>query len=192
MAPVSLSVPRPFVRPQADRYLAMWPRHRPPADTGRSAGGGDGAGHRRARCSAAPPPPRAARPGPAPIGPRRDPGGCVVGEPAEELDRGPVLGGVVGGSDLQAHGRGERPRLRAVDHDLDEPEPSRVGREPTHPRCARSSHFGPRERCRGNGSEPLVRSGEHWEHEFPECSPRLGGDPKTASDLRSYGGRYWV
>ena len=35
---------------------------------------------------------------------------------------GPVLGLVVGGSDLRVHGRDQRPGLRAVDHDLDEPQ----------------------------------------------------------------------
>ena len=54
--------------------------------------------------------------------PRPDPGGGVLGEPADDLDRGPVLGGVVGGGDLRVQRRGQRPGLRTVDHDLDEPQ----------------------------------------------------------------------
>ena len=53
---------------------------------------------------------------------RPDPGGGVLGEPADDLGRGPVLGGVVGGGDLRVQRRGQRPGLRTVDHDLDEPQ----------------------------------------------------------------------
>jgi len=40
--------------------------------------------------------------------PRPDPGGGVIGEPADDLDRGPVLGGVVGGGNFRVQGRDER------------------------------------------------------------------------------------
>ena len=59
---------------------------------------------------------------------RPDPGGGVLGQPADDLGRGPVLRGVVRRRDLGVQRRGQRPGLRPVDHDLDEPQPVRVGR----------------------------------------------------------------
>ena len=61
---------------------------------------------------------------------RPDPGGGVLGQPADDLDRGPVLGGVVGGGDLRVQRGGQRPGLRTVDHDLDEPQALLVGTQP--------------------------------------------------------------
>ena len=55
-----------------------------------------------------------------PAGP--DPGGGVLGEPADDLTGCLVLGLVVGSRDLRVDGRDQRPRLRAVDHDLHEPQ----------------------------------------------------------------------
>src|SRR3712207_6913324 len=43
--------------------------------------------------------------------------GGVLREPADELDRGAVLGGVVGGGDVRVQGGGQRPGLRPVDED---------------------------------------------------------------------------
>ena len=50
------------------------------------------------------------------------PGGRVLGQPPDDLDRGPLLGGVEGVRDLRVQGRGQGPGLRAVDDDLDEPQ----------------------------------------------------------------------
>ena len=62
--------------------------------------------------------------------PRPDPGGGVLGEPADDLDRGPLLGGVVRRGDLRVQRRGQGPGLRAVHDDLDEPQPALVGAQP--------------------------------------------------------------
>ena len=61
---------------------------------------------------------------------RADPGSRVPGEPADDLDRGAVLRGVVGGGDVQVHRGGQRPGLGAVDHDFDEPHRTLVGSQP--------------------------------------------------------------
>jgi hypothetical protein len=62
--------------------------------------------------------------------PRTDPGGRVLGQPADHLRRGPVLRPVVGGRDVRVQRRGQRPRLRTVHHHLDEPHPLSVGPQP--------------------------------------------------------------
>jgi hypothetical protein len=59
--------------------------------------------------------------------PRPDPGGGVVGEPADDLGRGLVLGCVVGGGDLGVQGRGQGPGLGALDDDLYEPQRAVIG-----------------------------------------------------------------
>jgi hypothetical protein len=59
-----------------------------------------------------------------------DAGGGVLGEPADDLGRGPVLSGVVGGRDLGMQGGRQRPGLRAVDDHLDEPQSPCVGAQP--------------------------------------------------------------
>ena len=61
---------------------------------------------------------------------RADPRGGVLGQPADDLDRGPVLGGVLRRGDLWVHGGGQGPGLRAVDRDLDEPQPVLIGAQP--------------------------------------------------------------
>ena len=61
---------------------------------------------------------------------RTDPGGGVPGEPADDLDRGAVLGGVVIGGDVRVHRGGQGPGLRPVDHHLDEPHGALVGAQP--------------------------------------------------------------
>jgi hypothetical protein len=43
--------------------------------------------------------------------PRPDPGGGVLGQPADDLDRGPVLGRVV--RPLRSEGAGSRPKTRS-------------------------------------------------------------------------------
>ena len=63
--------------------------------------------------------------------PRPDPGRRVLGDPADDLGGGPVLGRVQRGRDLRVQGRGQRPGLRAVDDDLDEPQRVRVVADPT-------------------------------------------------------------
>ena len=62
---------------------------------------------------------------------RPDPGGRVLGDPADDLGGGLVLGVVQRGRDLRMQGRGQRPGLRAVDGDLDEPQRVRVLADPT-------------------------------------------------------------
>jgi len=62
---------------------------------------------------------------------RPDPGGRVLREPADDLGRCLVLSLVVRGGDLRVQGRGERPGLRTVDHDLDEPQPALIRAEST-------------------------------------------------------------
>ena len=62
--------------------------------------------------------------------PRPDPSGRVLSEPAVDLSRGLVLGGVVRRGDLRVQRRGERPGLRTVDHDLDEPQALLVATQP--------------------------------------------------------------
>ena len=57
---------------------------------------------------------------------RPDPGRGVLGEPADDFLRGAVLGRVVGRGDLRVQRRDQRPGLRSVDHDLDEPQTARV------------------------------------------------------------------
>jgi hypothetical protein len=61
---------------------------------------------------------------------RADPGGGVPGEPADDLDRGAVLGGVVGGGDVRVHRGGQGPGLGTGDHHLDEPHRPLVGAQP--------------------------------------------------------------
>ena len=61
---------------------------------------------------------------------RADPGGGVPGEPADDLHRGTVLGGVIGGGNVFVQHGGQRPGLRAVDHNLDEPHRPLVGAQP--------------------------------------------------------------
>jgi hypothetical protein len=53
---------------------------------------------------------------------RPDPGGGVRCEPTDDLFGRCHLGGVVGGGDLGIQRRRQRPRLRAVDRDFDEPD----------------------------------------------------------------------
>ena len=62
---------------------------------------------------------------------RTDPGGGVLGQPADDLGRRLVLGGVVRGGDLRVQCGGQRPGLRTVDYDLDESQPPLVPAEPT-------------------------------------------------------------
>src|SRR5680860_806958 len=64
------------------------------------------------------------------MAPRPDPGGRVLGEPADDLLGGSVLGAVVGGRDLGVKRGGQRPRLWSVDHHLHEPDRSSVGAHP--------------------------------------------------------------
>ena len=58
--------------------------------------------------------------------PRTDPCRRVLRDPADDLLSRPLLRRVVGLSDLGMQGGGQRPRLRAVHRDLDEPNPLRV------------------------------------------------------------------
>jgi len=57
---------------------------------------------------------------------RPDPCGGVLGQPTDDLDRGPVLGRVVRRRDLRVQRRRQRPRLRTVHHHLDEPQTMRI------------------------------------------------------------------
>jgi hypothetical protein len=61
---------------------------------------------------------------------RPDPGGRVPRQPADDLRCGAVLRRVVGGGDFRVHRGRQRPGLRAVDHDLDEPHRPIVGAQP--------------------------------------------------------------
>jgi hypothetical protein len=61
---------------------------------------------------------------------RPNPGGGVPRQPADDLDRGAVLRGVVGGGDVRVHRGGQGPGLGAVDHHLDEPHGALVGTQP--------------------------------------------------------------
>lgn len=54
----------------------------------------------------------------------------MTDQPANDLCGGAVLGGVVRG-DLRRQRRGQRPGLRAIDHDLGEPHRVRVGSQPS-------------------------------------------------------------
>ena len=62
--------------------------------------------------------------------PGPDARGGVLGEPPDDLGRSTVLGCVVGGGDLRVQRRRQRPGLRTVHHDLDEPQPPLVRAEP--------------------------------------------------------------
>jgi hypothetical protein len=62
---------------------------------------------------------------------RADPGGGLLREPADDLDGGAVLRGVVGGADVRVQGGGQRPGLRPVDDHLDEPHRPVIGAQPT-------------------------------------------------------------
>lgn len=66
---------------------------------------------------------------------RPDPGGGVLAEPADDLGGSPVLRRVVRRGDLRVQRRRQRPRLRAVDHHLDEPYGPVIGPQPA-PRLA--------------------------------------------------------
>ena len=106
--------------------------------------------------------------------PRPDPGGGVLGEPADDLGRGPVLGGVVGGGDLRVQCRGQRPGLRPVDHHLDEPQPAR----------RRSAAAPSARRSRRRSRPPTART--------PGPSrdrPRSRGDPSSRGVPRRTGGQ---
>ena len=61
---------------------------------------------------------------------RTDPGGRVLGEPADDLRRGAVLRRLIGRRDIGMQLRRERPRLRPVHRHLDEPHRPRVGAQP--------------------------------------------------------------
>lgn len=63
--------------------------------------------------------------------PRSDAGGGVLGDPADDLGGGFVLSPVQRGRDLRMQGSRQRPGLRAVDGDLDEPQCVRVRADPT-------------------------------------------------------------
>jgi len=65
------------------------------------------------------------------LAPRPDPGGGVIGEPADDLGRGAILGRVVGSGDLRVQRRGQRPGLRTVDHHLNKPQAMRVRSQAT-------------------------------------------------------------
>ncbi len=62
--------------------------------------------------------------------PRPHPGRRMLGEPAHDLGRGPVLGHVVGRRDLRIQHRGQRPGLRTVHRHLDEPHRLLIAAEP--------------------------------------------------------------
>ena len=64
------------------------------------------------------------------MAPRPHPRGRVLGQPADHLLGGPILGAVVGGRDLGVKRGGQRPRLWSVDHHLHEPHRSSVGAHP--------------------------------------------------------------
>ena len=61
---------------------------------------------------------------------RPDPGGGVLGQPADDLLGRAVLRAVMSRRDLRMQDRGQRPRLRAVDHDLHKPHRSSVCAHP--------------------------------------------------------------
>lgn len=63
--------------------------------------------------------------------PRPYPGGRVLREPGDDLGGRLALGFVQRGRDLRVQGRDQRPGLRAVDGDLDEPQRVRVIPDPT-------------------------------------------------------------
>ena len=71
-----------------------------------------------------------------------NPGRGVVGEPADDLRRRLVLGGVVSGSDLRVQGGGQRPGLGSVDDNLDEPQPLLVPAKSTLRRTGRDVEAG--------------------------------------------------
>lgn len=58
--------------------------------------------------------------------PRPDASGGVLADPSDDLLRGLVLGGVQCGRGLGMQCGGQRPGLRSVDRDLDEPESVRI------------------------------------------------------------------
>ena len=62
---------------------------------------------------------------------RTDPGGGVLGHPPDHLPSRPVHCRVVRGRDVGMECRGERPGLRPVDDDLDEPQRACVVAQPT-------------------------------------------------------------
>jgi len=63
--------------------------------------------------------------------PRTDPGGRVLGEPGQDLGRGPVLRRRIRGRDVRVQLRRERLRLRSVHHHFDEPHRLPVTTQPT-------------------------------------------------------------
>jgi len=62
---------------------------------------------------------------------RPDPGGRVLSDPVDDLDRGPVLCFVQCRRDLRMQRRRQGPGLGSVDRDLDEPQRVRVLADPT-------------------------------------------------------------
>jgi len=58
---------------------------------------------------------------------RSDPGRRMLGQPADDLRRGAILGSVVRHRDLWVQCRGDRPGLGSVDGDLNEPNRLGVG-----------------------------------------------------------------
>ena len=61
---------------------------------------------------------------------RAHPGGGVLGQPPDDLDRRRLLRRVVRRRDLGMNRRRQRPGLRPVHHHLDEPQPVLIGAEP--------------------------------------------------------------
>ncbi len=108
--------------------------------------------------------------------PRTDPGRRVLGQPADDLGRGTILGSVVRRRDLRVQRGRDRPRLRPVDRDLDEPHRLVVVAQPAlrragaRRRSRRPTARTSRRPCpRGAGRRPAERLAA-----APARSPRPG------------------
>ena len=121
------------------------------------------------------------------------------GEPADDLGRGALLRAVVGGGDLRVEGGGQGPGLRAVDDDLDEPQPAGVGPQPAlrlpgvhvvpgHPRLVRRTVHHPRHHYRGGDAGGRPRERPHrrpprgWRRTgWPARCPRPGSSHRRGT-----------
>ena len=115
---------------------------------------------------------------------RPDPGGRVLGDPADDLGGGLVLRRVQRGRDLRVQRGGQRPGLRAVDGDLDEPQRVRVLADPTLrcDRCRRRPRRPTARRSRRPSSRLLDAVRGRGESRRRRRCPRRGSSRRPASD----------
>jgi hypothetical protein len=108
--------------------------------------------------------------------PRPDPGGRVLGDPVDDLERGGVLGLVQHVGDLGVQGGGQGPGLGSVDRDLDESQRATVVADPA---------LGPTGLEVDPGDPLLVLIAVHHpgHHDPVDASHQPGGDPVAFTEV---------